>query len=685
MTIGNDQSAQLDRLCQRCEPVLRASKIISQRYGDTPEEDLKLHNDLRSLEQSVQAGCHFCTHIRYALTQDPYSALRRVPHPERDRDYAVYLVVARQVRGDPHFRLAAVATNHRGQQIDVSLNVRSRIGMSLKEPPPIEASNEDLTSTPDAASANFFTGSEAHLNLASRWLDDCASYHSECGPIKYTPTRLLSLEAFDQNLVRLVEAATPTTELQASMPYCCLSYRWGEASKMTRLLKSNIDEFKSAIQVDSLPTTFRDAMRVTKRLGIDFLWIDALCIVQNSADDWRAESSRMDAIFEGATCTIAAAGASDSHGGCFKTRKPLELLSCHIPGTSAYVAAMFATLSIDEVTDSSPLSHRGWIFQERLLSCRTLSFGRNGLFWHCARGAAAEQNPAGWGCIKDGTKFLSQAFAPLFGPKALPSLPWIVWPHFLTLSSKTLFQKLLQMEAATWGSVPDIQNLEEFHRYWMSIVDAYTQCALTKQEDKLVALSGLVTRIKSAVFAQTPGAPQSDPYILGLWHISLPLDLLWITNHPAPPSATINGMPSWTWASKNGPVSSLVSQYELFKHSGPVSTWPPAASIEPFRNTGAHTVLVITGALIPIRSTPEGPIYKIKHDEGRAIMTYCFDELGNMFLAFCLLPFFVKQKFCAGLLLTAIDETRWRRIGVAWGRNVCGWMAELPKVTVQIE
>ncbi|KAH7086132.1 heterokaryon incompatibility protein-domain-containing protein [Paraphoma chrysanthemicola] len=231
-------------------------------------------------------------------------------------------------------------------------------------------------------------------------------------------------------------------------------------------------EFKSAIQVDSLPTTFRDAMVVTRALGINFLWIDALCIVQDSVDDWRAESSRMDAIFEGATCTIAAAGASDSHGGCFKTRNPLELLSCQIPGASAYVGAPFATLRIHEVTDPSQLSRRGWIFQERLLSCRTLSFGQSGLFWHCARGAAAEQNPVGWGGIKDDSKLLLQAFAPMFGPKALPSLPWVTWPHELTLSSKTVFQKLLQMKAATWGSVPDIQNLQQFHRLWMSIVEA---------------------------------------------------------------------------------------------------------------------------------------------------------------------------------------------------------------------
>lgn len=130
MTTGNNQSLQPHRLCHRCEPVLRGSKLITQKYGDTLEEALKLHEDLRSLEKSVQAGCHFCTHIEYALTQNPGSSRRRVVHPERDRDYVVYLIVFRQVRGEPHFRLSAVATNYIEQQIDVSLEVTKRAGLS---------------------------------------------------------------------------------------------------------------------------------------------------------------------------------------------------------------------------------------------------------------------------------------------------------------------------------------------------------------------------------------------------------------------------------------------------------------------------------------------------------------------------------------------------------------------------
>ncbi|OAK93747.1 hypothetical protein IQ06DRAFT_91127 [Phaeosphaeriaceae sp. SRC1lsM3a] len=240
------------------------------------------------------------------------------------------------------------------------------------------------------------------------------------------------------------------------------------------------------------------------------------------------------------------------------------------------------------------------------------------------------------------------------------------------------------MEATTSGLIPDFEFIETFHRRWMSIVEVYTQCALTKQEDKLVALSGLVTRIKSAVFPQALGASQSDPYILGLWHISLSLDLLWITDHVASLSPTIDNIPSWTWASKNRSVSSLARRHEIFKHSGPISTWPSTVSIEPFRYNNEHSLLVLIGALVEIKRTSQGPDNKIKHDGSRAIMTYYFDSGAYKSLAFCFLPFFVNEGFCVGLLVAPMDDRKWQRIGVAWGRNDCGWMTDLPKIVVEI-
>ncbi|TVY55546.1 hypothetical protein LCER1_G002742 [Lachnellula cervina] len=69
-----------------------------------------------------------------------------------------------------------------------------------------------------------------------------------------------------------------------------------------------------------LPPSFRDAVIVTRELGIRYLWIDSLCIVQDDLDDWRKESAQMDRIYGMSFLTIIAAGASHSQGGCFVPR-----------------------------------------------------------------------------------------------------------------------------------------------------------------------------------------------------------------------------------------------------------------------------------------------------------------------------------------------------------------------------
>ncbi|KAH8723060.1 heterokaryon incompatibility protein-domain-containing protein, partial [Phaeosphaeriaceae sp. PMI808] len=90
--------------------------------------------------------------------------------------------------------------------------------------------------------------------------------------------------------------------------YVTLSHRWGKAipSKTT---KANISLHKQGIHYSSLPNTFKDAIVATRKMGFRYLWIDALCIIQDDLHDWASQAPLMGAIFQNASCTIAAHSA----------------------------------------------------------------------------------------------------------------------------------------------------------------------------------------------------------------------------------------------------------------------------------------------------------------------------------------------------------------------------------------
>jgi hypothetical protein len=67
--------------------------------------------------------------------------------------------------------------------------------------------------------------------------------------------------------------------------YVCLSHCWGNA-QLVKTLTNNIEGMKRGIALASLPKTFQDAVLMTRRLGIRYLWIDSLCIIQDDGDDW---------------------------------------------------------------------------------------------------------------------------------------------------------------------------------------------------------------------------------------------------------------------------------------------------------------------------------------------------------------------------------------------------------------
>lgn len=228
-------------------------------------------------------------------------------------------------------------------------------------------------------------------SLLHEWLNKCKdSHHEQCSHIKMPghPSRLLYIESSaTPPSVRLV-----TAEAFSSTPeYVALSHCWGEGSPLCTTTK-NLEDFSKSIPIDKLPRTFADALSVTYSLGLAYLWIDSLCILQDSQPDWEFESSQMSRIYENALVTIAASSAVDSSEGLYLTLDKSLSLSVG-RNSSPNCLQKFGLFSQSGTIRSevanpftvhmSPLNKRGWTFQEVILSRRIIYFTKDQIYWQC--------------------------------------------------------------------------------------------------------------------------------------------------------------------------------------------------------------------------------------------------------------------------------------------------------------
>ncbi len=384
---------------------------------------------------------------------------------------------------------------------------------------------------------------------------------------------------------RLIDIAEPRPGsewrlwVKASDPYrpvnyITLSHRWGTASFLN-LTKSNIKTLEAGLPLSALPKTFRDAVEIAKRLGERFLWIDSICILQDSLKDWQEQSAAMRDIYTHSLCNIAATAAVDSHGGCFVQRKISDVLPCIIPEYSQEFPDKNCTiLSMDLWTDDieqAPLNQRGWVLQERLLAPRTVHFGVRQIFWECNEMSACEMYP-----------------------KKLPST------HFL--HRRPSIRCSHPLFSANCGTSDDdsgqkLSYAQDPYVFWARIVGSYCRCSLREPADKLVALSGLALQLQETT---------KDDYYAGLWRKSLAGQLLWhvVGCMQADGSASRRPMhyraPTWSWASVDGLVRTNDLHVDVDSFSKPlveivdIQTIPLANNV-----TGqiGHAYLMMRGVL----------------------------------------------------------------------------------------
>jgi hypothetical protein len=193
-------------------------------------------------------------------------------------------------------------------------------------------SNDDAANTDEAELTQCFsiyspwldarTNSPANLILAKLWLTKCLRDHGDCSsldPLSTLPRRVIDVSNPEAPFLYITNAQNAR--------YVTLSYKWGDSIKYVTTTK-NEDQHYQVISLKHLPWTFREAINVTHCLEIRYLWIDALCIIQDSKDDVQREIAVMDKIYRDSTLTIFAAGGDHANSGLSVDRNPFWTKPC---------------------------------------------------------------------------------------------------------------------------------------------------------------------------------------------------------------------------------------------------------------------------------------------------------------------------------------------------------------------
>ena len=354
-----------------------------------------------------------------------------------------------------------------------------------------------------------------------QWLDQC-NHHVDCCEVPMQanlPSRVIEVAPTGSlNVPRLRN----TTGMKGL--YLTLSYCWG-CDQSYVLTSNNLDVLMTKLEVKMLPQTILDAIEVTKALGFEYLWVDALCIMQDSAkaaarDDMNQELTNMDQIYKNATMTIVAACVPSVKEGFLKDRPSSGRSQFDIPcrlGPNQFFV-VHTQEHIFYHDGSEPISKRAWTFQEQLLPPRLLIYASHTLQWRCRTLT----------CNLGGSYHSPR-------PSAAPRLPSM---QNLLLDESQQKQEGRQLE-------PDVPHSTLQH--WLNIVICYSLRKSSLPSDKLPALSAL------ALFY----APVFGPgYLAGIWSKSAVQQLCWRSPDSRrfftrPPEYRA---PSWSWAALDGVI-----------------------------------------------------------------------------------------------------------------------------------
>jgi len=350
------------------------------------------------------------------------------------------------------------------------------------------------------------------LSLLGRYAEDCFLERGKCSHLRRPNIDSSSLPPLLPRRVidigNLHVDPTSSLHLHESIQderglYTTLSHRWG-SEIIYKTTIENIKNRRDGIDFEELPMSFKDAISVTRALGIRYLWIDAICIVQNDHSDWMDQAPRMGKIYKDSHCTIAAHSAQNSSDGFLESESslnPTKVVPCLSLEAGPGQICIGIPRSFKETIDCSYINQRGWVLQELTLSQRTAHFSNGYIYWDCPHTAT----PRSVGCL-----------------------------------AETSIQTSLALKIKGTGA--------DFIESWMDLVTVYSKCELTYGTDKLAAISGIAAEWQGHL-----GERRGTGYHSGLFECTLPQSLLWFSGGGSLKRIEKRA-PSWSWASVDGQI-----------------------------------------------------------------------------------------------------------------------------------
>jgi len=420
----------------------------------------------------------------------------------------------------------------------------------------------DPLTGPDEVPISDHTSSEDVFQLAKSWIERCDRSH-DCSNIgskdPWYPTRLIDMESACnpetcEGLVRMVETKRePKLQGPHKVRYVTLSHCWGGVD-FIRLMNGTIARFQRGISVEELPQTFQEAIIFSRRLDVQYIWIDSLCIKQDDTQDWLYESAQMDQVYNNSYCNISATASANSFEGLFRERDPqqywvdeVEVRTVGVPyrtTTQEFERCAILDLSFwEQNVDIAPVNTRSWVLQERLMAPRVLHFCQDQIAFECHKMDAAECRPEGLPLYQlRAGEFADDGRLKGIEPKR--------------------DGKRLREARVTITPDPDA-HIEKIHAYelWKRVVEVYSRTFLTKQNDKLIALGGIARMMSGAGLIH-------DHYIAGMWRKHLESQLLWRVDLVRKKGLFIFDSkrpeyyraPTFSWASVDAPGGILYSE-----------------------------------------------------------------------------------------------------------------------------
>ena len=365
---------------------------------------------------------------------------------------------------------------------------------------------------------NPILNSDVTFKLARTWLEECELLHTSCKAAINTrgpsgPGRLLDLKV-SRNYVKLVQ-------LNVSIHVRYATFAHGKSLKKevfttSKTLKSNLQ----SIKISKLPRSIQEAIIVTRRLELPFLWIDSLCIVQDSQKDKDLEISKLPQIITNAVVTIVAANNDDTSKSflrpCMITEERLQTairMPAYCPDGRS--GSIYISMRPQVAFENEPLNRKAWSLQEIWLAPRMLIYSSNQLQWQCLTASLAD----------GGNETCSE-----------------------------FHERRLEVLRAGKSMKPSLESRDYYVRLWEDMIYDYTNRILAEEEDKLPGIAGIATDFHN-VFLQFD---RNDQYAAGLWTSSMPTLLMWhqiaATSELCPRKPTMYRAPTWSWASVNGTV-----------------------------------------------------------------------------------------------------------------------------------